>query len=82
MKACRRPLVILQAVGSLCLALWAPAGAAQKQTVLTVFTNGSAEYLESTREFFREFERRNPDIKIDIQTGDLNKFLVMRASGQ
>src|SRR5690606_22340238 len=50
-------------------------------TVLTVFTNGSLEYLESTRLFFDEVERRFPDLKINIETGDLDKFLVMYTAG-
>ena len=58
----------------------APVRAAEP-TVLTVFTNGSLEYLESTRLFFDEVERRFPDIKINIETGDLDKFLVMYTAG-
>jgi multiple sugar transport system substrate-binding protein len=51
-------------------------------TVLRAFTDGSVEYLESTRAFFRRFEERNPDLQIDVETGWLDKFLVMYASGQ
>lgn len=50
-------------------------------TVLTVYTNGSVEYLESTRAFFDAVEAEFPDIKINIETGDLDKFLVMYAAG-
>ncbi|MGI6082867.1 MAG: extracellular solute-binding protein [Limnochordia bacterium] len=51
-------------------------------TVLRVFTDGSVEYLESTREFFERFEELNPDLTIEIETGNLDKFLVMYAANQ
>ena len=51
-------------------------------TVLRVYTDGSVEYMESTREFFKRFEELNPDLRIEIETGNLDKFLVMFAANQ
>lgn len=55
---------------------------AAETTVLRVMTFGSAEYIENTRIFFREFERQNPDLRVEIEVGSLEKFIVMTAAGE
>ncbi len=75
----RKRLVLLCVIGIVTISV-SLTGAAEP-TVLTVFTNGSVEYLESTRLFFDEVERQHPDLRFNIETGGLDKFLVMYSAG-
>jgi len=52
-----------------------------KPTKLTFLTEGSESYIEATRQFINEFEKRYPDIEIELQLGGWNKLKVMIAAG-
>ncbi len=59
----------------------ADVASAQEPMTLSFLTNGSPQYVESTRAFIEEFERANPDIKIEMSLGGVDKFLTSLAGG-